>query len=271
MRIAVAQVTSTTRPEENLEIIDARAREAAATGAELVVFPEAMMASFAIASKKVAEPLDGPWATRVRQIADERGITIALGMFVATDDPERPLNTLFVTGPGTEETTYDKLHLFDVGGFKESDHITPGNETVMFSVGGITIGCAICYDVRFPALFQHYANAGAHVVIVPTSWATGEGKAAQFHTLCTARAMDSTTYIVGAGQADPKTCGKSSREGVPTGVGGSVVVDPNGTVLVEAGPAPELLIADIDPAVVAAARENLPLLEGARFTSTFDA
>lgn len=265
VRIAIAQVTSSTQVATNLEIIEAKAREAAAGEAALVVFPEAMMASFAVAARKVAEPLDGPFAIRVREIAARCGIAVALGMFVT--GAKHPLNALLVTGPGVEETTYAKLHLYDAMGFKESNYITAGDEPALFSIDGVTVGCAICYDVRFPALFQTYANLGAHLVIVPTSWAPGEGKTTQYQTLCTARAMDSTCFVAGVDQADPRTVGKASKPGVPTGVGGSVVVDPYGKVLATAGSAPEMMFVEIDPAVALKARADIPVLANARFTT----
>ena len=265
MRVAVAQVVSSTDPGANLDLVRDHARRAADAGARLVVFPEAMMASFATSSGKVAEPLDGPWASGVRRIASEMGIVVVAGLFERAGDA-RPYNTLLVTGPGAAEVTYRKMHLFDAWGFAESDHIAAGDRPAMVDLHGFRLGLATCYDVRFPALFQHYGRLGAHGVLLPASWANGPGKARQWRTLCVARAMDSTCYVVAAAQADPATTGLEVRPGAPTGVGHSVVVDPFGEVLAEAGDAPDLLVVDLAVSRVEEARRRVPVLANARFS-----
>lgn len=277
MRIAVAQIVSTTNPAENLALIRAYARRGVDAGAELVVFPEATMASFATRSAGVAERLDGAFATGVREIAAEFGLTLAVGLFtpgspsIADDGSERPRarNTLLVTGTGVAdpggEATYDKIHLFDALGFTESRHIEAGSTAVVADVGGVGVGLAICFDVRFPELFKHLARLGAAVILVPASWANGDGKAAQWEALVTARALDATCFVVGAGQADPATEGHNVEEGAPTGVGHSLVVGPDGEVLARAGEASELLVVDLDIDGLADARARLPVLAGSRF------
>ena len=88
------------------------------------------MASFATRSAEVAEPLDGPFASAVRTLASQWGLVVAAGVFTPGEDPRRPRNTLLVTGPGVE-ASYDKMHLFDVQGFAESEHVTPGDAPVV--------------------------------------------------------------------------------------------------------------------------------------------
>ena len=234
MRVAVAQIVSSTQPDANLALLERHALEAAEAGASLVVFPEATMASFATSSRQVAEPLEGPWAARVRAVARSAGINIIVGMFEASG-AKQPYNTVLATGPRLAETVYRKLHMYDAWGFTESDYILPGQSTATIDLDDVRLGLATCYDVRFPALFQHYGHAGAHVVVLPASWAGGPGKADQFVTLCRARAMDSTCFVVAAAQADPDTVGIKVKPGSPTGVGHSVVVDPYGKTLAEAG------------------------------------
>lgn len=264
MRVAVAQVASSTDPTANLGLVRDFASRAADAGVRLVVFPEATMASFATASARVAEPVDGPWADAVRAIAAETGVVVAVGLFEAGKGP-RPYNTLLVTGPGVVETTYRKLHLFDAWGFAESDHIAAGDRPATVDIDGVRFGLATCYDVRFPALFQHYGRLGVHAVLLPASWANGPGKAEQWTTLCRARAMDSTCYVVAAAQADPATAGFPVKPGAPTGVGHSVVVDPFGFPLAGAAAEPTLLSVDLDPDAVADARRRVPVLANARF------
>lgn len=126
-------------------------------------------------------------------------------------------------------------------------------------------GLATCYDVRFPALFTWLAGLGAEAIILPASWAGGPGKVDQWRDLCRARAMDATAWVVGVDQADPASVQKPVRPGSPTGVGHSLVVDPWGRVVAEAGGSEELLLVDVDAQAVAEARRTVPVLENGRF------
>lgn len=269
MRVAVAQVVASTEPERNLALVGEWTRRAADGGADLVVFPEATMASFARRSAEVAEPLDGPFAEGIRAVAAAAGVTLVVGMFTpgapgGSGRRARARNTLLVTGPDAE-ASYDKIHLFDAWGFTESRHVEAGVAPVVTDAAGVRLGLATCYDVRFPELFKHLARLGAQVIVVPASWANGPGKAGQWEALCVARALDATCFVVGAGQADPVSVGLPTAPGAPTGVGHSIVVGPLGDVLARSGEAPDLLIADLDIAVLEAARRRLPVLENSRF------
>lgn len=258
MRIALAQITATTQPQDNLLLVGDRCRRAASAGAELVVFPEATMCSFTRASGEVAEPLDGPWATTVRELAAKLGITVVAGMFTTADDG-RVHNTLLVTG--AVEVSYDKIHLYDALGHRESDQIAPGTQPVVVEIGGASVGLATCYDLRFPGLFTALAGLGAEVIVVPAAWAPGPGKLHQWRTLTTARALDSTSIVVAVDQAG---VGDIEMTGPPTGVGGSMAVAADGAVLLELGVGPELVVLDVDPSTVADVREQLPVLRNAR-------
>lgn len=272
MRIAVAQIVSGTDPADNLGLVREHARRAKYAGAELVVFPEATMASFSTRSAEAAEPLDGPWASGVLNTARDLAITIVVGMFTpprsgpADDGRARARNTVLVADADGIVAHYDKIHMFDAWGFEESRHVEAGDAPVLFERGGITFGLALCYDIRFPELFKHLAVAGSHAVLVSASWMRGESKADQWRALNVARALDSTCYIVAAGQGDPAAVGLPSKPTASTGVGHSVVVSPLGDILAEAGDAPELLVVDLDPEVVADARRQLPVLATSRFT-----
>lgn len=262
MRIAVAQIISGADTAANLELMWDYAAQASNADAQLVVFPEATMRAFGHSLKDIAEPLDGPWASEVRRMAQELEITIVAGMFTPGKDG-RVRNTLLVSGPGVE-ASYDKIHLFDAFGFTESKTVDAGEGPVTFELDGTVFGLATCYDVRFPGLFTANANAGAHVNIVCASWGAGEGKAEQWDLLVRARALDSTTFVVACGQGDPETVGAGPAGTAPTGIGHSAVVTPLGKPLVTLGGKPELAVVDIDPAVVADVRAKLPVLANAR-------
>lgn len=260
MRIALAQASSTPSLEANLAIIDEMTRSAATQGAELVVFPEAMMRCFGAPLRPIAESVDGTWGEAVRSIARQNGVTVIAGMFTPADG-ERVRNTLLVSGPGVE-ASYDKIHLFDAFGFSESDTVAPGESATVVDVGGTRIGLATCYDVRFPGLFTELARAGADVIVVCASWGAGPGKVDQWQLLTRARALDSTSFVVAVDQAVPADRGADSS--APTGVGHSAVISPWGVVLGELDNSPGLLLVDLDLAQVGQARASIPVLANAR-------
>jgi deaminated glutathione amidase len=259
MRIALAQILSGTDPAANLELVREYTDRAAEAGAKLVVFPEATMCRFGVPLAPIAEPVDGPWAEGVRRIARAAGITVVVGMFTPSGDG-RVTNTLIAAGPGAPnrpDAYYHKIHLYDAFGFTESRTVAPGHEPVVITVDHVSVGLSICYDIRFPALYTELARRGAQLIAVCASWGSGPGKLEQWTLLARARALDSMSYVAAAGQADP---GSTSSSRAPTGVGGSLVASPLGEVVASAGADPQLVIADIDVANVAAARENIAVL-----------
>lgn len=262
MRIALSQLASGTSPEENLATIVRQTERAAANDADVVVFPEAAMARFGIPLRPVAEPLDGPWATRVREVADRTGVLVVAGMFTPAPDG-RVRNTLLITGRGVD-THYDKLHLFDAFGFTESATVAPGGRAVTATVDGVVLGFATCYDVRFPELFTRLADLGARVVVLPASWGAGPGKREQWELLVRARALDATCWVAACGQADPATVGEPPATQAPTGIGHSMVVSPLGEVRARMGTGPGLLVAEVDPAEAEQARAVVPVLANRR-------
>ncbi|MET0864782.1 MAG: carbon-nitrogen hydrolase family protein [Nakamurella sp.] len=263
MRVALGQIVSSIDPARNLELVAGAAAQAAEAGAQLLVLPEATMCTFGVSLAPIAEPLDGPWATAVRAIADEHGIAIVAGMFTPGSGG-RVRNTLLATGRGVD-ASYDKIHLFDAFGFRESRTVAPGNEPVTIDVDGVTVGLTTCYDIRFPGLYQELARRGATVVVVAASWGAGPGKREQWDLLTRARALDATSFLLAAGQADPASIGQPPRGSAPTGIGGSAAVSPLGVVLAQLDDKPDLLLVDIDPEQVADIRQGLPVLTNRRF------
>ncbi|NKQ56558.1 carbon-nitrogen hydrolase family protein [Amycolatopsis sp. K13G38] len=252
LRVGLCQVTSGENPAGNIELIREQVARAAAEGARVVVFPEAAMARFGVSLKPLAEPLDGPWAKAVAGIATEHDVLVVAGMFTPADDG-RVRNTLLITGLG-EHRGYDKIHLYDAFGFRESDTVAPGEEVVTLDVDGVTLGFATCYDIRFPELFRRLGDHGASAIVVPTSWGAGEGKREQWEVLVRARALDSGCWVLGCGQADPAATGTTVNPKAPTGIGYSIAADGFGKVHAQLGPGPEIVVVDVDPAVTDKAR-----------------
>lgn len=257
MKIALVQMLSSGDKMENLARIEAFSRKAAENSAELVVFPEAAMKAFQTGRlDEAAEPIDGPFAQRIIEVAADLRLTIVLGMFTPADKQgkyNRVHNTLLITN-GTEVKHYHKLHTYDAFGYRESDTVAPGSELVVWG----DLGFATCYDIRFPEQFKALANQGARLIIVPASWANGEDKLRQWRLLGNARALDSTSFVVAVGQAQPD----NPKDGDPTGIGHSALINPQGKRLVEAGFGEELLLVDVDLSEVDAARKILPVLQG---------
>ena len=263
MRIALAQLVAGADPYANLELVADYARRAAEQAADLLVCPEATMRCFGLPLGEIAEPSDGPWATRLADIAGTHGLVIAAGMFTPADDG-RVRNTLRVIGRGVD-ASYDKIHLFDAFGFAESDTVAPGEDPLVVAVDGVGVGFAICYDLRFPSLFTGLADRGARVICVPASWGAGPTKIDQWEVLVRARALDSTCFVAAVDQADPATVGASTRGTAPTGVGHSLVVSPAGDVVASLGTEPGLLVVDVDPSEVETVRKSIPVLANRRF------
>ena len=267
MRIAAAQILSGRDPQDNLRQVRDRVVEGAQQGARIVVFPEATMRAFGAGRlDEIAEPLDGPWAGAVAEVARENGIVVVVGMFTPGEGG-RVRNTLLVTGPGearpgatssgssgsdSSDGTdlhlgYDKIHLFDAFGFAESDNVEPGDTTHVVTVDGVGIGLSVCYDIRFPGQYRQLAADGARLTLCSASWGAGPGKVEQWQLLARARALDATTFLLAVDQADPAVEGVEVKKGAPTGVGHSLLAGPDGTVREEiAAQGAGLMVVDVD-------------------------
>lgn len=275
MKLALIQTVTGADKAENIALFDPLIRDAAAAGASLIVLPEAASQAFDQGRLDTqAEELDGEFATAMRELADELGVTIVAGMFRPADTNviesngetktvNRVRNTALITGGGTH-AGYDKIHAYDAFNYRESDTVKTGEElcTFVHEADGqrAVVGVAICFDIRFPEQFKELARRGAEVIVVPTSWADGPGKLEQWRALTAARALDAGVFIAAACQARPEWEEKAGEPSGPTGVGHSAVVDPQGVRTAEAGYAPETLVVDIDLAEVAKAREALPVV-----------
>jgi predicted amidohydrolase len=262
VRIGLCQITSTAVPSGNLGLVRDAVARAAAGGASVAVFPEATMACFGTSLAPLAEPVDGPWATSVAAIAAEYDVLVVAGMFTPAADG-RVFNTLLATGKG-QHLGYDKIHLFDAFGFAESKTVAPGSDLALASVDDVTLGLATCYDVRFPELFTRLADRGATVMLMGASWGAGPGKREQWELLVRARALDSTSWLVACGQADPVASGAQVHPKAPTGIGYSTVASPSGAVVAQLGAGPDVLVVELDVAQVEKTRESIPVLANRR-------
>jgi predicted amidohydrolase len=167
--------------------------------------------------------------------------------------------TLVFDRDGKEIARYRKIHLFDVvtpdgTEYKESASVAPGDAVVTYDCEGVTVGCAICYDLRFPDLFQALAAKGAAVIALPAAFTMQTGKD-HWEVLCRARAIETETYFCAAGQTGSFRAGNGMRQTY----GHSMVVDPWGHVVARASDGVGIVTSRIEPARVAAVREMIPV------------
>ena len=257
LRVALVQRASSLDPSENRAALAGLDVEA-----DLTVFPEAFARDFGSPGEDIsayAEPLDGPFAKAVADLAGSNG-TVVAGMFESAPDPDRPFNTLVVRGRA--EAAYRKIHLYDSFGYRESDRLTAGPwEPTVIELNGFGVGLMTCYDLRFPELARALVDAGADVLVVPAAWVPGRTeeeharKVDHWRTLVRARAIENTAYVVAVGQAAPRYTGHS------------MVTDPNGALLVDAGPEPGVHTAVLTRQVLTEARATNPSLANRRHRS----
>ncbi|MGY6021094.1 carbon-nitrogen hydrolase family protein [Streptomyces spinosirectus] len=254
MRTALLQ--SSGRPgsvAENLKVLDAAAGRAAAAGAALLAAPEMFLTGYAIGDDiaRLAEPAGGASAEAIADIASRHGLAIAYGY------PERDGGTVFnsaqlISADGDRLANYRKTHLF---GCFERDHFTPGGQPVVQAeLGGLTVGLMICYDVEFPENVRAHALAGTDLLLVPT---------AQMHpfqfvaeSMIPVRAFENQMYVAYVNRV--------GREGEFDFVGLSTLAGPDGIARTRAGRGEDLVVADADPAFLAASREANPYLKDRR-------
>jgi predicted amidohydrolase len=248
LHVALVQVASSRVPAENLE----RLETLDVAPADLVVLPEVFQRDLGRPDDPLgpdAEPLDGPFVSALVRRAGRHGGTWVAGMVERSEDGDRPFNTLVVVDGSGLRASYRKIHLYDSFGFRESDRLVAGSRVPrLVEVDGWRLGLMTCYDLRFPELTRELSRAGADAVVGPSAWVAGDRKLAHWRTLVTARAVENVGYVVAVGQSAPRYAGHS------------LVVDPRGEVVVEAGDDDDVLYAELDPALLTDARRENPSL-----------
>jgi predicted amidohydrolase len=224
-----------------------------AGSADLVVLPE-LWTTGAFAYEDFgseAEPLDGPTYEAMAKAASDAGVWLHAGS-IPERDPEGPLyNTSLVFSPsGDLVAAYRKIHRF---GFDKGEAVMmgAGEELVTVRLPETTIGVATCYDLRFPELFRGLVDAGAETLVIPAGWP--ERRRAHWTLLAQARAVENQAFVLACGTA-------GTHAGVPQ-AGHSIVVDPWGEVLAQAGAGEQVLTVEFDPGKVAVTRDQFPALK----------
>lgn len=258
MKIGLAQLNSRDDKERNLACAEAAIDRLVAQGADLVVLPE--MANFLSSDAEnalAAEPVPGPSTERLRAKAREHGVFLHLGSVVESRGGRLYNTSVVFDRAGEEVARYSKIHLFDVelpGGkvYRESAAITPGDQVTTFECEGLTVGLAICYDLRFPELFRALADRGAHLLLVAAAFTLTTGKD-QWEPLLRARAIENGCYVAACGQWGPSPPSNQCY-------GHSMVVDPWGMIAAQCHEGEGTLVVELDMDYLLAVRTRLPVL-----------
>lgn len=259
---ACVQVNSRDVMSDNLTHAAAYARDAHATGARLIAFPEnvSMMSFGGENVRAAAFPEDEhPGLVFFCDLAEELKSTLIVGsLHVNVLGEDRVANRCFVIGPdGKVITSYDKIHMFDVDlangeSYRESNTFRPGDAANLVETEFGRVGISICYDVRFPHLFRDYAKAGAQILSIPAAFTRTTGQA-HWHTLLKSRAIENGCFVIAAAQ-----CG--DHPGNRQTFGHSLIIDPWGQVLADGGTDPGFVTAEIDLERVDEIRRMVPSL-----------
>jgi deaminated glutathione amidase len=264
-RIALLQMTSGIDPTANAGTIVAGIEGAAKGGAAMLFTPEMsglLDRKRSRAAEAIAREEDDRVLAASREAAARSGIWIALGSLAVVRDDGRWVNRAFVIDAAGEiAARYDKLHMFDVdlaGGesWRESSAYAAGDQVVTVETPVGRVGLTICYDIRFPALFEELGRRSCDVIAIPAAFTVPTGEA-HWHLLQRARAIEASAFVVAAAQTGHHADGRDTY-------GHSLVVDPWGEVLLDMGTEPGLGFTEIDPARIAAVRAQLPSLANRR-------
>ncbi|MEQ1497153.1 MAG: carbon-nitrogen hydrolase family protein [Novosphingobium sp.] len=261
-RIALLQMTSGIDPVANTASMVSAVGSAAMGGATMLFTPEMsglLDRNRTRGAVHVVPEVQNAVLADVRNAAARAGIWVAIGSLAVLREDGRWANRSFVIdGAGDIAARYDKIHMFDVDlasgeSWRESSAYAPGDGPVVVDTPLGKLGLTICYDLRFPALFEYYGRAGVDMIAIPAAFTVPTGQA-HWHVMQRARAIEATAFVIAAAQVGQHADGRET-------FGHSLVVDPWGEVLLDmGGEAAGLRFAELDPAQIAAVRAQVPCL-----------
>ncbi|WP_336218962.1 deaminated glutathione amidase [Citrobacter amalonaticus] len=256
MFIAAGQFAVSSQWEQNAQTCVSLMSRAAKSGVSLLVLPEALLArddQDPDLSVKSAQPLDGAFLKMLLRESACNTMTTILTVHVPSCSG-RAINTLVALRGGEIIARYAKLHLYDAFSIQESRNVDAGNAIApLLDVEGFKVGLMTCYDLRFPDVSLALALEGADVLVLPAAWVKGALKEHHWSTLLAARALDTTCYMVAAGECGNKNIGQSR------------IVDPFGTTIAAAAEIPALIMAEMSAERIRQVRAQLPVLRNRRF------
>jgi predicted amidohydrolase len=254
-------------PQANLDAARTLIAEAKAAGADYVQTPEMtniMEVRREILFATIVSEENDICLAAFRDLARAHKLYLHVGSLAIKVSPDKATNRSFLINPRGEIVgRYDKIHMFDVDlangeSYRESRNYRAGEIAVLNDMPWGRIGLTVCYDLRFPALYRALAEAGASFLAIPSAFTQQTGEA-HWHVLTRARAIENGCFVLAAAQGGKHENGRET-------FGHSLVVDPWGRILAEGGTEPGVVMAEIDPAEVVAARSKVPSLQhGRRF------
>ncbi len=240
-------------PAANWHTVQAMTAEAARRGSDLVVFPELWSTGYDLANAaSYATPTNAGIFAQVAALAQKHHIEILGSCLSLLAEGQFGNTAVYFSANGRSLGQYSKLHLFRL--MQEEQYLTAGAAPTLVETAWGRAGLAICYDLRFPELFRHYALAGAQVVFLPAEWP--HPRLTHWRTLLQARAIENQMYLV--------ACNRVGRSNDTHFFGHSCIVDPWGEMVIEAGEDEMLLTAVIDIDKVAEVRAKIPVFEDRR-------
>ena len=265
--ISCLQYTSTTNELHTLEMIKPLINKAIDLGSDIIALPECATAIQGDPSNtiKLAKTQSENISLKIlKEIAKTNSVHILIGSLpIKTNN--KITNRSFLIGPnGKTLYKYDKIHMFDVNlpngeSYKESDTYSPGSKAVLAKVKLqkiVKIGMTICYDLRFPKLFQDLAINGAEIITVPSAFSKNTGKL-HWHTLLRARAIETGCFIIAPAQTGTHCKGRKTY-------GHSLIISPWGKIIADAKKETNLINAKINLDIVKEARLAIPNLNAQR-------
>ena len=267
MKVSLVQMNSISDKAANIVSAEALIERAVAEDRpDWILLPEQFDWAGGRRADKIANAEDlpgGPAYAMAQRLAKTHGVFIHAGSIMERIAGEDRIHntTVVFNRDGDEVARYRKIHLFDVttpGGqtYRESDGVKAGDAVVTYDCEGVTVGCSICYDLRFPDIFQALAEKGAEVIALPAAFTMQTGKD-HWEVLLRARAIETETYVCAAAQTGAFMAGNEQRQTY----GHSLVADPWGHVIAKASDGIGIVSARIDPAKVKAVRGMIPVAE----------
>jgi omega-amidase len=239
-------------PDANLERMRDWTREAAVRGSSLVLFPELWHSGYDLEHReRYAAPLGKGIFSEIGDIAREH--RIAIGGSVLEEREGRYYNSFpLFDAEGRCIAVYSKTHLFSL--MDEVRWLTPGERFVTADASWGLTGLSICYDIRFPEVYRHYAFGGAQIVLVAAEWPVR--RIGHWKTLLLTRAIENQMFVA--------ACNCLGEFGEERFGGCSAIVDPWGRYVIEAGDEEALLTAEIDLDMVEKTRRQFPFFKDSR-------
>jgi deaminated glutathione amidase len=266
-KVGLIAMRSGLDPQANLDAVLAAINQAKRAGADYVQTPEMTNVLESKRDRLLANIVsddNDPTLATLREVARKLSIYIHIGSLAIKASHEKAVNRSFlIDRRGDIAARYDKIHMFDVdlaGGesYRESNTYRAGELAVVADLPWGRLGMTVCYDLRFPALYRALAEAGASFFAIPSAFTRQTGEA-HWHVLMRARAIENGCFVLAAAQGGKHESGRET-------FGHSLIIDPWGRILAEGGTEPGVVMAEIDPAEVAAARAKIPSLNhGRRF------